>query len=142
MSKLWNAVIAPRVQDAILSRASVKRQPGLGQTIAKKHPSQGQQAVVKAALSILLNKAVLHGCPLPRAGMWARAGRRGNSQPYIIRVGICFWGVLFSLFVTREIISTLMHISQLCPRTLCFNYWLMFKYQPSKKNLLVHKTPA
>ncbi|NXL93696.1 CTTB2 protein, partial [Alectura lathami] len=67
MSKLWNAVIAPRVQDAILSRASVKRPSAPGQTTARKNPSQGQQAVVKAALSILLNKAVLHGCPLPRA---------------------------------------------------------------------------
>ncbi|XP_075284292.1 cortactin-binding protein 2-like isoform X1 [Opisthocomus hoazin] len=66
MSKLWNAVIAPRVQEAILSRASVKRPSVPGQAIAKKTPSQGQQAVVKAALSILLNKAVLHGCPLPR----------------------------------------------------------------------------
>ncbi|XP_069707057.1 cortactin-binding protein 2 isoform X3 [Phaenicophaeus curvirostris] len=66
MSKLWNAVIAPRVQEAILSRSSVKRPSVLGQAIAKKNPSQGQQAVVKAALSILLNKAVLHGCPLPR----------------------------------------------------------------------------
>ncbi|KAM4901088.1 cortactin-binding protein 2 [Sylvia borin] len=66
MSKLWNAVIAPRVQEAILSRASVKRPSLPGQAIAKKNPSQGQQAVVKAALSILLNKAVLHGCPLPR----------------------------------------------------------------------------
>lgn len=68
MSKLWNAVIAPRVQEAILSRASVKRPSVPGQVIAKKNPSQGQQAVVKAALSILLNKAVLHGCPLPRTG--------------------------------------------------------------------------
>lgn len=68
MSKLWNAVIAPRVQEAILSRASVKRPSVPGQAIAKKSPSQGQQAVVKAALSILLNKAVLHGCPLPRPG--------------------------------------------------------------------------
>ncbi|XP_053109737.1 cortactin-binding protein 2 [Hemicordylus capensis] len=67
MSKLWNAVIAPRVQEAILSRASLKRPFTLGQTEVKKSPSQGQQAVVKAALSILLNKAVLHGCPLPRA---------------------------------------------------------------------------
>lgn len=66
MSKLWNVVIAPRVQEAILSRASVRRPSVPGQTIAKKNPSQGQQAVVKAALSILLNKAVLHGCPLPR----------------------------------------------------------------------------
>ncbi|KFW03066.1 Cortactin-binding protein 2, partial [Eurypyga helias] len=68
MSKLWNAVIAPRVQEAILSRASVKRPSVPGQAVAKKNPSQGQQAVVKAALSILLNKAVLHGCPLPRTG--------------------------------------------------------------------------
>ncbi|XP_027429309.2 cortactin-binding protein 2 isoform X1 [Zalophus californianus] len=67
MAKLWNAIIAPRVQEAILSRASVRRQPGLGLTTARNHPSQGQQAVVKAALSILLNKAVLHGCPLQRA---------------------------------------------------------------------------
>lgn len=82
MSKLWNAVIAPRVQEAILSRASVKRQPSLGQTT--KNPSQGQQAVVRAALSILLNKAVLHGCPLQRAGMWVHAGRRGNSHSYVM----------------------------------------------------------
>ncbi|XP_021569960.1 cortactin-binding protein 2 [Carlito syrichta] len=85
MSKLWNAVIAPRVQQAILSRASVKRQPGPGQTTAKKHPSQGQQAVVKAALSILLNKAVLHGCPLPRAELDQHiADFKGGSFPLSI----------------------------------------------------------
>ncbi|XP_045351366.1 cortactin-binding protein 2 isoform X4 [Leopardus geoffroyi] len=82
MAKLWNAIIAPRVQEAILSRASVKRQPGLGLATAKKHPSQGQQAVVKAALSILLNKAVLHGCPLPRAELDQHAADfRGGSFP-------------------------------------------------------------
>lgn len=71
MSKLWNAIIAPRVQEAILSRASLRRPPTPGQMAVKKHPSQGQQTVVKAALSILLNKAVLHGCPLPRSGkLW------------------------------------------------------------------------
>ncbi|XP_012906398.1 cortactin-binding protein 2 isoform X3 [Mustela putorius furo] len=69
MAKLWNAVIAPRVQEAVLSRASVRRQPGLGLTAARSRPSQGQQAVVKVALSILLNKAVLHGCPLQRADL-------------------------------------------------------------------------
>ncbi|KAK2504767.1 hypothetical protein MC885_003335 [Smutsia gigantea] len=85
MSKLWNAVIAPRVQEAILSRASVKRQPGLGQTVAKKHPSQGQQAVVKAALSILLNKAVLRGCPLQRAELDQHtADFKGGSFPLSI----------------------------------------------------------
>ncbi|XP_049626982.1 cortactin-binding protein 2 isoform X1 [Suncus etruscus] len=85
MSQLWNTVIAPRVQEAILSRASVKRQPGLGQTTAKKHPNQGQQAVVKAALSILLNKAVLHGCPLQRAELDQHtADFRGGSFPLSI----------------------------------------------------------
>ena len=83
MCKLWNAVIAPRVQEAILARASVKRHPSLVQTTAKKHPSQGQQAVVKAALSILLNKAVLRGCPLQRAGMWVSAGSRGKLHSYV-----------------------------------------------------------
>ncbi|XP_010620201.1 cortactin-binding protein 2 isoform X2 [Fukomys damarensis] len=87
MSKLWNAIIAPRVQEAILSRASV-RQPSLGQTAAKKHPSQGQQAVAKAALSILLNKAVLHGCPLPRAELDQHtADFKGGSFPLSIVSG-------------------------------------------------------
>ncbi|KAM4676664.1 cortactin-binding protein 2 [Discoglossus pictus] len=66
MSKLWNAIIVPKVQEAILSIASVKKPSALGQISATKAPSQGQQAVVKAALSILLHKAVLHGCHLPR----------------------------------------------------------------------------
>ncbi|XP_023984530.1 cortactin-binding protein 2 isoform X2 [Physeter macrocephalus] len=83
MSKLWNAVIAPRVQEAILSRASVKRHPSLGQTT--KNPSQGQQAVVRAALSILLNKAVLHGCPLQRAELDQHtADFKGGSFPLSI----------------------------------------------------------
>ncbi|XP_074871051.1 cortactin-binding protein 2 isoform X2 [Carettochelys insculpta] len=69
LSKLWNTVIAPRVQKAILSRASVRRPSARGQTAAEKNPTQGQQTVVKAALSILLNKAVLHGCPLPRTDL-------------------------------------------------------------------------
>ncbi|XP_006882728.1 PREDICTED: cortactin-binding protein 2-like [Elephantulus edwardii] len=85
MSKLWNTSIAPRVQEAILSRASVRRQPGLGQSAARKHPSQGQQAVVKAALSILLNKAVLHGCPLPRTELDQYiADFKGGSFPLSI----------------------------------------------------------
>ncbi|XP_035866741.1 cortactin-binding protein 2 isoform X5 [Phyllostomus discolor] len=85
MCKLWNAVIAPRVQEAILARASLKRHPSLVQTTAKKHPSQGQQAVVKAALSILLNKAVLHGCPLQRAELDQHtADFKGGSFPLCI----------------------------------------------------------
>ncbi|XP_069085006.1 cortactin-binding protein 2 isoform X1 [Pleurodeles waltl] len=82
MSKLWNAVIAPRVQEAIFSRASVKRLSPAGQGVGRKPPSQGQQAVVRAALSILLNKAVLHGCPLPRAELdQYTADFRGGSFP-------------------------------------------------------------
>uniref|UniRef100_A0A4W3I7D8 Cortactin-binding protein 2 n=1 Tax=Callorhinchus milii TaxID=7868 RepID=A0A4W3I7D8_CALMI len=64
MASLWNNVVARRAEEAILSRASVKRPPGLQP--ATKVLSQSQQAVVKAALSILLNKAVLHGCSLSR----------------------------------------------------------------------------
>lgn len=90
MSKLWNAVIAPRVQEAILSRASVKRPSAPGQAIAKKNPSQGQQAVVKAALSILLNKAVLHGCPLPRPG---------NNELSESRVVVHCWTGAFYCFL-------------------------------------------
>ncbi|XP_036102572.1 cortactin-binding protein 2 [Molossus molossus] len=86
MSTLWNAVIVPRVQEAILSRASAKRQPDLVQTTGKKHPSQGQQAVVKAALSILLNKAVLHGCPLQRAELDQHTAdfKRGSFPLFIV----------------------------------------------------------
>ncbi|XP_078075989.1 cortactin-binding protein 2 isoform X3 [Mustelus asterias] len=65
MANLWNNVIAPRAEAAILSRASVKRPSRQGQPV-NKILHQGQQAVVKAALSILLNKAVLHGCSLSR----------------------------------------------------------------------------
>uniref|UniRef100_UPI00398EAF1D cortactin-binding protein 2 isoform X3 n=1 Tax=Pristiophorus japonicus TaxID=55135 RepID=UPI00398EAF1D len=65
MANLWNNVIAPRAEEAILSRASVKRPSRQGQPV-NKILNQGQQAVVKAALSILLNKAVLHGCSLSR----------------------------------------------------------------------------
>ncbi|XP_029473082.1 cortactin-binding protein 2 isoform X2 [Rhinatrema bivittatum] len=82
LSKLWNTVVAPKVQAAILSRASVRRPAGLGQIATRKPPSQGQQAVVKAALSILLNKAVLHGCPLPRSELDADIGSfKGGNFP-------------------------------------------------------------
>ncbi|XP_072003065.1 cortactin-binding protein 2 isoform X2 [Engystomops pustulosus] len=66
MSKLWNAVIVPKVQEAILAIATSKRPSVLRHVTAAKTPSQGQQAIVKAALSILLNKAILHGCPVPK----------------------------------------------------------------------------
>lgn len=48
-------------------REPLKRQPGLVQTAAQKPLSRGQHTVVNAALSVLLNEAVLRGCPLQRA---------------------------------------------------------------------------
>ncbi|NXG42584.1 CTTB2 protein, partial [Psilopogon haemacephalus] len=113
MSKLWNAVIAPRVQEAILSRASVKRPPVPGHATSKKSPSQGQQAVVKAALSILLNKAVLHGCPLPRAGNSEQTERQtfncfvpSVKLPQNITVvttrEVCKWEYVFPVYHTHD----------------------------------------
>uniref|UniRef100_A0A673KFB1 Cortactin-binding protein 2 n=1 Tax=Sinocyclocheilus rhinocerous TaxID=307959 RepID=A0A673KFB1_9TELE len=64
--RLWNAVIVPRVEDAVISRVTAKRSPSQRRSPNNKGLSPGQRAVVKAALNILLNKAVLQGCPLPR----------------------------------------------------------------------------
>lgn len=64
--RLWNAVIVPRVEDAVISRVTAKRSPSQRRSPNSKALSPGQRAVVKAALNILLNKAVLQGCPLPR----------------------------------------------------------------------------
>ncbi|KAG9329574.1 hypothetical protein JZ751_003661, partial [Albula glossodonta] len=66
LSRLWNLVVVPRVEEAVISRVTVKRIPGQQQSPGNKNLSPSQQAVVKAALSILVNKAVLQGCPLPR----------------------------------------------------------------------------
>uniref|UniRef100_A0A671PMX0 Cortactin-binding protein 2 n=1 Tax=Sinocyclocheilus anshuiensis TaxID=1608454 RepID=A0A671PMX0_9TELE len=64
--RLWNAVIVPRVEDAVISRVTAKLSPSQRRSPNNKGLSPGQRAVVKAALNILLNKAVLQGCPLPR----------------------------------------------------------------------------
>ncbi|XP_070687503.1 cortactin-binding protein 2 [Pempheris klunzingeri] len=81
LARLWNAVVVPRVEEAIISRVTAKRSTSSSSSITttsslspssqRQSPSNcglsaGQQAVVKAALSILVNKAVLLGCPLPR----------------------------------------------------------------------------
>ncbi|KAM7415179.1 hypothetical protein PAMA_019818 [Pampus argenteus] len=77
LARLWNAVVVPRVEEAIISRVTAKRSPSSSSSsspsLQRPSPSNcglstGQQAVVKAALSILVNKAVLLGCPLPRHG--------------------------------------------------------------------------
>ncbi|XP_052438462.1 cortactin-binding protein 2 isoform X2 [Carassius gibelio] len=66
LARLWNAVIVPRVEDAVISRVTAKRSPSQRRSPNNRGLSPGQRAVVKAALNILLNKAVLQGCPLPR----------------------------------------------------------------------------
>ncbi|XP_010737461.3 cortactin-binding protein 2 [Larimichthys crocea] len=77
LARLWNAVVVPRVEEAIISRVTAKRCSSSSSSssssplLQRPSPSNcglsaGQQAVVKAALSILVNKAVLLGCPLPR----------------------------------------------------------------------------
>ncbi|KAA8590380.1 hypothetical protein FQN60_014314 [Etheostoma spectabile] len=76
LARLWNAVVVPRVEEAIISRVTAKRSTTTtsfspSPSSQRLSPSNcglsaGQQAVVKAALSILVNKAVLQGCPLPR----------------------------------------------------------------------------
>lgn len=78
LARLWNAVVVPRVEEAIIARVTTKRATSNTNTSPSQRPSlsncglsAGQQAVVKAALSILVNKAVLLGCPLRRHGAWA-----------------------------------------------------------------------
>uniref|UniRef100_A0A3P8Y7E1 Cortactin-binding protein 2 n=1 Tax=Esox lucius TaxID=8010 RepID=A0A3P8Y7E1_ESOLU len=66
LARLWNTVVVPRVEEAIVSRVTARRSSGQRVSPSNRHLSSGQQAVVKAALSILVNKAVLQGCPLPR----------------------------------------------------------------------------
>ncbi|KAG7454345.1 hypothetical protein MATL_G00258680 [Megalops atlanticus] len=66
LSRLWNMVVVPRVEEAIVSRVTLKRSSAQRLSPGNKNLSPGQQAVVKAALSILVNKAILQGCPLPR----------------------------------------------------------------------------
>ena len=71
LARLWNAIIVPRVEEAMVARVTARRpSPSSPKkaSLSNQCLSPGQQAVVKAALSILLNKAVVPGCPLPRAG--------------------------------------------------------------------------
>uniref|UniRef100_A0A096M0D9 Cortactin-binding protein 2 n=1 Tax=Poecilia formosa TaxID=48698 RepID=A0A096M0D9_POEFO len=72
LARLWNAVVVPRVEGAVISRVTTKRStssPSHRPSPSNCGLSAGQQAVVKAALSILVNKAVMPGCPLPRHEM-------------------------------------------------------------------------
>ncbi|XP_036373873.1 LOW QUALITY PROTEIN: cortactin-binding protein 2-like [Megalops cyprinoides] len=66
LSRLWNLVVVPRVEEAVVSRVTVKRCLAERQLPSNKNLNPSQQAVVKAALSVLVNKAILQHCPLPR----------------------------------------------------------------------------
>ncbi|XP_019750371.1 cortactin-binding protein 2 isoform X2 [Hippocampus comes] len=66
LSRLWSSVVVPRVEAAIVSRVTARRSSSSFSSPSNVVLSDGQQAVLKAALSILVNKAVLRGCPLPR----------------------------------------------------------------------------
>nr|AAR16331.1 cortactin-binding protein 2 [Tetraodon nigroviridis] len=76
LARLWNAVVVPRVEEAIIARVTTKGSAAHTPSSPPQRPSlsncglsAGQQAVVKAALSILVHKAVLPGCPLRRQDM-------------------------------------------------------------------------
>ncbi|XP_061780632.1 cortactin-binding protein 2 isoform X1 [Nerophis lumbriciformis] len=70
LTGLWKDVVVPRVEEAIIARVTAKSSspssPSQRLSPSNSGLSAGQQAVIKAALSILANKAVLLGCPLPR----------------------------------------------------------------------------
>ncbi|XP_062860200.1 cortactin-binding protein 2 [Trichomycterus rosablanca] len=67
LARLWNVVVVPRVEDAVISRVTAKNSVSQRRSPSNKALSPGQRAVVRAALSIVLNKAVLHNCPLDRS---------------------------------------------------------------------------
>ncbi|XP_077423671.1 cortactin-binding protein 2 [Vanacampus margaritifer] len=74
LSRLWSSVVVPRVEAAIVTRVTARRSPSSSSLPSNVVLSDGQQAVLKAALSILVNKAVLRGCPLPRHQVAFRGG--------------------------------------------------------------------
>ncbi|KAI5098211.1 cortactin-binding protein 2 isoform X1 [Silurus meridionalis] len=67
LARLWNVLVVPRIEDAIITRVTAKHSPLQQRSPSNKGLSPGQRAVVRAALSIVLNKAVLHCCPLDRS---------------------------------------------------------------------------
>ncbi|MED6246944.1 hypothetical protein ATANTOWER_026554, partial [Ataeniobius toweri] len=98
---LWNAVVVPRVEGAVISRVMTKRSasslpspsPSLRPSPSNCGLSAGQQAVVKAALSILVNKAVMLGCPLPRHEMERYLLEFQGSSSTLPALGSCKGGV-------------------------------------------------
>lgn len=92
LARLWNAVVVPGVEAAVISRVITKRpapsppspSPSQRPSLSNCGLSAGQQAVVKAALSILVNKAVMLGCPLPRHGGWAAEMTKQKKKKCIL----------------------------------------------------------
>lgn len=68
LARLWNVLVVPRIEDAVISMVTAKHSPLQQRSPSNKSLSPGQRAVVRAALNIVLNKAVLHSCPLDRSG--------------------------------------------------------------------------
>lgn len=68
LARLWNVLVVPRIEDAVISRVTAKHSPLQRRSPSNKGLSPGQRAVVRAALNIVLNKAVLQSCPLDRSG--------------------------------------------------------------------------
>ncbi|KAM4554337.1 cortactin-binding protein 2 isoform 2-T2 [Fundulus diaphanus] len=101
LARLWNAVVVPRVEGAVISRVMTKRPASAlpsPSPLQKASPSNcglsaGQQAVVKAALSILVNKAVMAGCPLPRHEMDRYLLEFEGSSSSLPALGSCKRGV-------------------------------------------------
>ncbi|KAM9480726.1 cortactin-binding protein 2 isoform 2-T2 [Clarias gariepinus] len=67
LARLWNVLVVPRIEDAVISRVTAKHSPLQRRSPSNKGLSPGQRAVVRAALNIVLNKAVLQSCPLDRS---------------------------------------------------------------------------
>ena len=67
---MWNGKIAPTVREAVIR--------GTG----KETSSDGQQKVANTALYVLMQKAVVPGCPLSGQGqsMWARSSQCNEGQ--------------------------------------------------------------
>ncbi|KAL4617916.1 cortactin-binding protein 2-like isoform X1 [Arapaima gigas] len=85
LARLWNALVVPRVQEAIISRVMMEHSAAQLQAPSNRNLSAGQQAVVKAALSILVNKAILQGCPLPKQDIDKHLAEfRGAGFPFTV----------------------------------------------------------
>ncbi|KAK3549236.1 hypothetical protein QTP70_034233 [Hemibagrus guttatus] len=67
LARLWNVLVVPRIENAVISRVTAKHSPLQRRSPSNKGLSPGQRAVVRAALNIVLNKAVMQSCPLDRS---------------------------------------------------------------------------